>query len=118
MRQMRLNWKLWVNARSEQKALKLCERILERMEQEASEKVVEPYPKIRGFVVSFVTSLEHERWNDAVVEAIALGQRVGHGWALSGSIHEDPSGWSCRTNLAGVEAIEWLLLERVVGGAG
>lgn len=106
---MRLSWKMWVSAKTEEKALKLCERILVRMEKDAHEKSVEPYPKTGGFVVSFTTELLDVRWNDAVVEAISLGQRVGHGWALSGSVEDDPAGWSNTTNVSGVEAIRWSL---------
>lgn len=106
---MRLLWKIWVNARTEEKALKLCDRILVRMEQDAAEKSAEPYPKTGGFVVSFVTELGGGRWNDAVIEAISLGQRVGHGWVLTGSVEDDPGGWSNRTSVSGVESIEWTL---------
>lgn len=106
---MQLNWKMWVSAKTVEKALKLCDRILGRMEKDATEKSVEPDPKTGGFVVSFTTELVSVRWNDAVVEAITLGQRVGHGWALSGGVEDDPSGWSDRTNVSGVEAIEWSL---------
>src|ERR1044072_1011888 len=107
---MRLIWKMWVDARTEEKAVKLCDRVLEGMGKDTTEKVVEPYPKTNGFVVSFATSLESERWTDLGVEAIALGQRVGHGWVLSGSIHYAPHGGSSRTNIAGVESIEWFLM--------
>ncbi|MBV9927872.1 MAG: hypothetical protein JOZ96_22825 [Acidobacteria bacterium] len=103
-------WKMWVDARTEEKALKLCERVLERMGRDASDKRAEPYPKTGGFVVSFAVGLEHAEWNDAVVEVIALGQRVAHGWALSGSIEDDPDGWSNRTSVAGVESIQWTLV--------
>ena len=105
---MRTLWKMWVDARTEAKALKLCDRVLERMGRSASEKRVEPYPKTGGFVVSFAVALEHARWNDAVVEAIALGQRVGYGWALSGWIEDGPAASSDRTNIAGVKSIQWM----------
>lgn len=115
---MRLLWKMWVDARTEEKALKLCDRILKRMEKDSSERRAEPYPKTGGYVVSFTTDLEHARWNDAVVEAIALGQRVGHGWTLSGSVEDNVSGWSNRTNIAGVESIEWSLIRGGGSDAG
>lgn len=109
---------MWVDAKTEEKALKLCDRVLQRMERAATEKSVEPYPKTGVYVVSFVIGLEHARWNDAVVETIALGQRVGHGWALSGSVEDDPGGWSNRTNVAGVESITWNLMRAGGGDAG
>jgi hypothetical protein len=105
---MRLLWRMWVDAGTEAKALKLCDRVLERMERSASGIRVEPYPKTGGFVVSFAVALEHARWNDAVVEAIALGQRVGHGWVLSGWIEDGPAASSNVTNVAGVKSIQWM----------
>jgi hypothetical protein len=108
---MRLLWKMWVDARTEAKALKLCERILERMGRGAPERSVEPYPKTGGFVVSFAVGLERARWNDAVVEAIALGQRVAHGWTLSGWIEDSPAASSNQTSVAGVKSIQWTLVK-------
>jgi hypothetical protein len=45
-----------------------------------------------------------------VVECIALGQRTAHGWGIYGDIFQDPGASSNRTNVAGVEMIEWRLL--------
>ena len=115
---MRLVWNMWMDAKTREKALKLCDRILEHMDVEALEKTVEPYPKTGGFVVSFATRLASERWRDAVVEAIALGQRLGYEWRLMGSVHDNPSGWSNQVNVSGVESIEWTLLRVDSGGTG
>lgn len=114
---MRLLWNMWVDAKTEEKALKLCCLLLERLEKETSGKKVEPYPKTGGFVVSFATNLESARWNDAVVEAIALGERAGHGWMLTGSVHDQLSGWSNEANISGVVSIEWTLLRGAASGA-
>lgn len=109
---------MWVSTGTEEKALKLCDRVLGRMRKDAHEKSVEPYTKTGGFVVSFTTELVDGRWNDAVVEAISLGQRVGDGWTLSGGVEDDPACWSDRTNVSGVEAIEWSLRRSSVDNAG
>jgi len=79
---------------------------------------VEPYRKTGSFVVSFATRLASERWRDAVVEAIALWQRLGYEWRLIGSIHDNPSGWSNQVNVTGVKSIEWTLLRVGSGGSG
>jgi hypothetical protein len=107
-----------VDARTEEKALKLCYRLLAQMRKDAPEKKVDPYPKTGGFVVSFATNLEQGRWSDAVVEAIALGQRVGYGWILSGSIEDDPSGWSNDAKVSGIVSIQWQLMRDEDSGAG
>jgi len=111
-------WRMWVDAKTEEKSLKLCDRLLDRMKKDASEKRVEPYPKTGGFVVSFATELKSERWNDAVVEAMALGQRVGYGWQLIGSVLDGPGGWSNRTTVSGVKSIAWTLARDEHSGAG
>ena len=115
---MHLVWKIWVDAKTEKKSLRLCARIRERMGREASDMRVEPYPKTGGFVVGFVVGLESTRWNDAVVEAIALGQRVGYGWVIAGSVRDEPSGCSDRVSISGVQSMEWSLVGRDDGGAG
>ena len=60
-------------------------------------------------MLSFATEIEDGNWPGVVVEAIALGQRVGSGWILSGDIHDDPSGWSNETNISGVRSLQWTL---------
>jgi hypothetical protein len=106
---MRLLWNMWVEAKTKDKALKLCQSLLERMGKDATGKEAEPYPKTGGFVVSFATEIEDGQWNDVVVEAIALGQRVGSGWILSGDIYDDPSGWSNETKISGIRSLQWAL---------
>lgn len=103
-------WKLWVEAKSEDKALRLFERVRHVLGREAVDQGVEPYPEIRGFLVVFKVELESEAWNDCVVELIELGQRVGYGWILSGEVLSDPSSWSDKPRVSGVKAFEWILM--------
>jgi hypothetical protein len=105
---MRSLWKVWTEARSEDKALRVFERVRRILGREALDRTVEPYPKITGFVVAFWVELESQAWNDSVVELIGLGQRVGHGWILSGDILVDPSGWSNEPSVSGARSIRWI----------
>jgi hypothetical protein len=107
---MRSLWKIWVEAKSEDNALRVSERVRHLLGREAVDQDIAPYPKIMGFLVVFWVGLEGEAWNDCVVELIELGQRVGHEWMLSGDILGDPSGWSNKPRVPGVRAIEWLLI--------
>lgn len=93
---MRLIWKLWLQATTEGEALKLCDRFIERLGKDAFEKRAEPFPLTGDFLGCFVTTLENRRWNDAVVETMALGRRVGSGWIVSGNVEADLEGWSNR----------------------
>src|SRR3954453_5119780 len=70
--------KMWTEAKSEEKALRVFERVRRTLGREALDRSVEPYPKITGFVVAFWIELESQAWNDSVVEVIALGQGVGY----------------------------------------
>jgi hypothetical protein len=108
---MYLIWKIWVDAKTEEKALKLLNRVAKRMEKEVFDGTVEHYPKTGGFVVCFSSRIEAEHWNDAVVETIGLSQRIGHSWFLTGSIYDDPEGWSNKTNISGVDSIRWTLIK-------
>jgi hypothetical protein len=47
-----------------------------------------------------------------VVEVIALGQRVGRQWTLSGDILTDTDGWSNESSVSGVRSIQWMLDRR------
>jgi hypothetical protein len=111
---MRSLWKIWVEAKSEDKALRVSERVRGLLGREAVDQDIEPYPKIAGFLVIFWVELRSEAWNDCVVELIELGQRVGHEWILSGEILGDPSGWSNKPRVSGVKAIEWLLMNESI----
>ena len=58
---------------------------------------------------TFRVPLTGETHSERVVELIALGQRVGGGWILSGDVYGDLSGWSNEPSVAGIQAIEWRL---------
>ena len=105
-------WKMWTEAKSEEKALRVFERVRGNLGREALDRGVEPYPKIMGFVVAFWIELESQAWNDSVVEVIALGQRVGYQWTLSGDILTGTDGWSNESNVSGVRSIQWMLDRR------
>ena len=100
---------MWITAKTELKARRVYARVADLMATPASALTVEPYPKIDGFVVRFQVVLTSQTWNDAVVEAIALGQCFASGWYLTGAITQDPSATSNQISVAGVAMAEWRL---------
>jgi hypothetical protein len=106
---MKSNWTIWVNANKETGAEKLIKRVLKRMDVEGKDIEIRPYHK-GGYKIEFKLLHSKKGWNDLVVECIALGQRTAHGWGIYGDIFQDPGASSNRTNVAGVEMIEWRLL--------
>ena len=102
-------WKIWVTAKTEEKALRVFEGALARMDCHALNIVIEPYPKIEGFVIHFEIELESSNWNDRVVEVAAKGQRVATGWILCGDIQQDGNGWSNEVRVPGAVSMEWWL---------
>lgn len=105
---MRSLWKAWIEAKSEEKALRVFDDLRQALGREVLDPRLEPYPKIDGFVVTFWAELESRSWNDSVVELIELGQRVGYGWILRGDIRVDPDGWSNEPSVPGVRSIQWI----------
>jgi hypothetical protein len=103
---------MWTEARTEVKALRVFERFRLNLDREVPDRSIEPYPKIAGHVVSFWIELESRSWNDAIVEAIALGQRVGYQWTLSGDILFFPEGWSNNSNVPGIRSMHWMMDRR------
>ena len=103
-------WRIWCDARTEQKALKLYHRVIDAIGGEATRPKIEPYPKINGFMIAFDVALASQAWNDAVVEVIELGQRFAIGWQLVGNIKRDSQAISNQTHVARVKVAEWRLV--------
>jgi hypothetical protein len=57
---IRSYWKMWTEAKSEEKVLRVFERVRRNLGREALDRSVEPYPKISGFVVAFWIELESQ----------------------------------------------------------
>ncbi len=75
-------WRIWCDARTQQKALKLYNRVTSALGRDVTLRSIEPYPKINGFMINFDLPLASQTWNDAVVEVIRLGQCFAVGWQI------------------------------------
>jgi hypothetical protein len=84
--------------------------LLRRLGRPADQLIFAPYPKTGGWTFSFQTRLEGASWNDHVVDVIALGQDVAYAWTLLGRVEQNPEGWSTKSHISGVAAIQWQVL--------
>jgi hypothetical protein len=107
---MQAHWSVWSDATSEVSARRVATRLLRQLGRPANQVTFSPYPKTSGWMFTFQTDLEGGTWNDHVVDVVELGQRVAHAWSLSGDVRRSPEGWSTKARIAGVTAIQWLLL--------
>lgn len=101
---------VWANTNSENAARKVYGWLQHRLGRETEHLSFEPYWKIEGcWIIGFQIALSSTTWNDAVVEAIGLGQRIGRGWILSGDVYSQLDGWSNEPSVPGVRALHWQL---------
>lgn len=103
---MKIICKIWVNAKTTDKTVRLLKKVEEKLGKELAETIIESYPKINGFVVRFVLSIENENWNDSVLETISIAQRIGYAWQIGGRIEDEFSIYSNKASVFGVESIE------------
>ena len=101
---MKASWRVFTNAHDKESARVLLKRTIKALGVEASEAETEPYYK-GGFLISFGTVPASSVWSEKVVELIALAEKVGRGWILSGSIIEALDLWSNESTIAGVQSI-------------
>ena len=105
-------WKLFLDAKSKERSTKILNKVSNLLKRDIRNEKVESSSETGGYVVMFEVNMESSRWNDGLVEVIELGQKIGDGWTLSGSVKKDPQGWSNRpSRVAGVISISWLLLK-------
>jgi hypothetical protein len=106
---MEAQWNAWSDATSEKSARNVATRLLRDLGRPVDQLTFAPYPKTGGWTFDFRTHLEGASWNDYVIDVIALGQGVAYNWELSGDVRQVPKGWSTRSRISGVTAIQWWL---------
>jgi hypothetical protein len=102
-------WKIWTRSSKEKNSMEVFRRLLKKMDRQAEIISIEPYPKINGYVIQFSIKIESDSWNDQIIEAFLIGQRVASGGALTGNVIDDPGGWSSDVSDSGVHSITWSL---------
>ncbi len=104
---MRIFWKFWTEAKTDEKAERVFARVIKDMGITHESLSIMPYEKTGGYVISFFSTPSADPWNEAIIETIALGQKVARQWLISGCILSDPSGWSNEPRVTGVTAASW-----------
>ena len=102
-------WTIFTNATTERATHKVSARVLKLLVRPVEHLQFARYPKTGGWTVSFHPPLSGATHNDAVVEVIALGQRVGYSWTLTGDVFGDLDGWSNKARVSGVTSLHWQL---------
>ena len=85
----------------------MLRRLLSEFPGEPVALAIEPYLKTDGHRISFTTDSDAERWADLALEALCLGDAVGHEWQLVGLAAEDLSGWSNKLRAPGAVSVSW-----------
>ena len=103
-------WFIWCDTKTEHKARKLLDRVAACLQRTPTITGVEYDVDTPGYTVNFRIELKSDRWNDAVVELIALGQEVADTWRIyspgSPRIHEYACIFAGETRISGVVGIE------------
>lgn len=99
-----------MNASSEESAHRLITRLCELMTLERADLVLAPYHK-GGYVVSLKITHTASSRDEAVLDVIREGQRLGRAWTLFGDIDQSPAGWSNECVVSGVTALSWSFVE-------
>ncbi len=75
-RKMQAWWSAWSDATSEQSARTVATHLLRLLGHPGNQLTFALYPNTGGWTFTFQTDLGGASWNDWVVDALALGQRV------------------------------------------
>ena len=103
-----MHFKIFTDANTSDKAWKVLRKVITVSETDCSSEKVEPYHK-GGFVCSFTISNEALDWAQAIFHALAIAQKIGRGWMLSGDITEELDAWSNDSSVVGVQNIHLVL---------
>jgi len=105
---MKSIWTIFTNANSEDKARRVANLVIERLDAVAVEVEVldvAPYPKTNGHVVRLTVEFPSAPWADTVVTALRAAQNVGYSWEILGSIETELDAVSSKARTKGVQLI-------------
>ena len=109
-------WKLHIDASSKHKASRVVDKCLERIGRHPLEQSLEKYHK-GGFMA--IMKLPHDQeqdWPSIIYEMLILGEQLGTGWLLMGSVSDDPAAvisienQSTSINVPGLSWAEWQII--------
>ncbi len=103
-------WRVFTETKSEKSARTVLGRFERTISQEIVLYKISNYYK-GGHEITFELQHENNVRSEIIIEVISLGERVGRGWHLTGSIQNQPSGWTNSSTISGVTAINWDIIE-------
>lgn len=109
-RMMKARWKIFVEAKTEQKADKVIQKFFDQLSLDHTDLEISAYHK-GGFAASFTSTLPVENWAETVVITLHEAQHVGRNWILSGDITQELDAWSNDARISGIKSMQ-LVLER------
>ena len=102
---MTSHWRIFTDAKSEEKALRLYARLMRRTPIRSFEPpVVFAYPK-GGYTVGFTLRHDTKDWPTLVFDVLCTAQRLGHGWHLTGFVADELDMWATGCSVAGVSNV-------------
>lgn len=102
---MQSHWRVFTNANTPEKALRLLNRLQGRLGREPSRVQAQPYHK-GGHVVTFMLTHDSAEWSDTVLDVLACAQSVGRIWTLHPPIQHEVDLVTTEAPVAGVEMIQ------------
>jgi len=103
-------WKVFTDAGSKDKAMKVAKSVVKSIDISYSELLVEPYHK-GGFTCSFETPVSKGDWSLVLLQTIELAQKVGRSYIITGSIQNELDLWSNESNISGVTNIQIVVVK-------
>ena len=105
----RSRWRVYIDASDEPAAGSVLTRLLETM------NVVPPATRIErgqeeGYVAIFDVEHGASGWSALIYDVLALGQKIGRAWRLSGSVDFELDGWCDDPSEGSVKSVQWILV--------
>ena len=105
---MNIEWQLFTKDNSEDSINKIFDSVTKKINIPVSKSKIES-SKERGVIIELTTPISEESWSLAVVRALAIGQKIGRAWHLSGNIEIEVDAWSNESEIPGITALHLML---------
>lgn len=104
---MSIYWKIFSDARSNDKAFKIAKSVITSIGVSHTDLIIEPYKG--GFTCTFKTKVSTTNWSNVVLQTIELAQNIGRAFTLTGNIQTELDMWSNESSITGVTNIQVLV---------
>ena len=105
---MSIQWHLFTKADSNAAAEKKVESVVRELGVPKAESNIFSESTNR-FEATFTTQVSEDAWASLVVQALALAQKIGRAWHLSGGIEKELDAWSNESALSDISSIHIML---------